>query len=55
MCILGLFTVRAQETSFFYDFEDGTLEGWNVFQDAGATSNNWAIGSGAYYGGVNDG
>ena len=56
MCLFGLFTVNAQETSFFYDFNDGTLEGWNVFQESGATSENWAIGGddyseqGFYYG-----
>ena len=44
MCVLGLFGVRAQETSFFYDFNEGSLEGWRVFQEEGATSPNWAIG-----------
>ena len=55
MCLFGLFTppyaVNAQETSFFYDFNDSSLEGWNVFQESEATSPNWAIGSGSYYGG----
>ena len=44
MCVLGLFGVRAQETSFFYDFNEGSLDGWRVFQEEGATSPNWAIG-----------
>ena len=41
-------------SEFSFDFENATLDGWRVFQDAGATSNNWEIGSGSYYGGVND-
>ena len=44
MCVLGLFGVRAQETSFFYDFNEGSLDGWRVFQEEGATSPNWEIG-----------
>ena len=29
MCLLGLFgTLKAQETKFSTDFEDGTLTGW---------------------------
>ena len=54
MCLFGLFTVNAQETSFFYDFNDSSLEGWTVFQEEGSTSPNWAIGEGSKYGGKGD-
>lgn len=55
MCIFGLFgSLNAQETTFFYDFEDGTLNGWNVHHTYGASAPDWAIGSGAYYGGQGD-
>ena len=42
-------------SSFSFDFEDGKLDGWKVFQGSGASSNNWKIGSGSYYGGQGDG
>ena len=54
MCLFGLFSLNAQETSFFYDFEDGTLNGWNVSKGSGSTGPDWAVGSGSYYGGQGD-
>ena len=48
MCVLGLFgTLRAQETSFSYDFEDGTLTGWRAYQGEGtSTANAWQVAEG---------
>ncbi len=43
MCLFGLFSLNAQETSFSYDFEDGTLTGWRVYQGSGATGDNWQV------------
>ena len=43
-------------SSFSFDFNDGTLDGWRVFQGSGASGNNWSIGGdetsedGYYYG-----
>ena len=43
MCVLGLFgTLRAQETSFSYDFNDGTLTGWNTI-DADGDGFGWEL------------
>ena len=42
-------------SSFAFDFENAALDGWRVFQGSGASSNNWKIGSGSYYGGQGDG
>ena len=54
-CTLGLFgTVSAQETLFYEDFESGSLENWNIFQDAGATAANWQLGDGSVTGGYQD-
>jgi hypothetical protein len=50
MCILGLFTVRAQETSFFYDFEDGTLAGLRAFAGEGSDAPLlWTVTNDSYY------
>lgn len=54
MCLFGLFSLDAQETSFFYDFEDGTLNGWNVSKSPESTSPGWAITSDVYYAGQDD-
>ncbi len=43
MCVLGLFTVKAQETSFSYNFDDGALTGWRTFTGEGNYGNGWAI------------
>lgn len=43
MCLFGLFSLNAQETSFSYDFEDGTLTGWRVYQGSYATGDNWKV------------
>ena len=42
-------------SSFAFDFENAALDGWRVFQGSGASSNNWKIGNGSYYGGQGDG
>ena len=43
MCVLGLFTVKAQETSFSYNFDDGALTGWRTFAGEGNVGNGWGI------------
>ena len=43
MCVLGLFTVRAQETSFSYNFDDGALTGWRTFTGEGHVGEGWGI------------
>ena len=45
VCVLGLFgTLRAQENSFSFDFNDGTLTGWRVFKGSfQATADDWHI------------
>ena len=43
MCVLGLFTVKAQETSFSYNFDDGALTGWRTFTGEGNVGNGWGI------------
>lgn len=47
MCVLGLFgTLKAQETTFSTDFEDGALTGWRVFKGEYSTSDNWQVAEG---------
>ena len=41
-------------SEFFYDFNDSSLEGWNIFQGSAATGEGWALGSGAANGGNGD-
>ena len=43
LCVLGLFgTLKAQQTTFSYDFESGTLDGWyNI--DADGDGNQWQV------------
>ena len=57
MCLFGFFNLNAQETTFSYDFNDGSLEEWNVFQgaDASADCPNWAIGTSDDFRGGPDG
>ena len=43
MCLFGLFTVNAQETSFSYNFDDGALTGWRTFTGDGNVGNGWSI------------
>lgn len=45
ICALGFFgNLNAQETSFSYNFDNGSMEGWRVFQvSAQADGDNWAI------------
>ena len=42
-CVMGLFTMNAQETSFSYNFDDGALTGWRTFTASGHVGNGWEI------------
>ena len=51
-CTLGLFgTVSAQETSFNYDFNDGSLAGWRLI-DHNGDGYNWGASNSTAFGGV---
>ena len=57
MCVFGLFTLNAQETSFSYNFDDGTFAGWRTFDADGAYCLGWQISPddpilGSYYHGT---
>lgn len=57
MCLIGLFTVKAQETSFSYNFDDGSMTGWETFQKSNmADGPNWAVSDAddTYYSGYNN-
>ena len=50
-CTLGLFgAVNAQETSFYYDFNDASVDDWTKI-DADGDGNNWGISSNGIYAG----
>ena len=40
-------------TTFYYDFEDGKMDGWKTI-DADGNGTNWALAHGSYGGGVGD-
>ena len=40
---MGFFTINAQEVTFSYNFDDGTLTGWRTFTGEGHVGNGWEI------------
>lgn len=42
LCLFGLVTINAQETTFFYDFNDNEFTGWQGY-DADGDGYNWEL------------
>ena len=52
LCLFGLVTINAQETTFFYDFNDNEFTGWQGY-DADGDGYNWELHATSTSGGMN--
>ena len=53
LCLFGLFTTNAQETTFFYDFNDNEFTGWQGY-DADGDGYTWELHNSTISGGMNN-
>ena len=52
LCLFGLVTINAQETTFFYDFNNNEFTGWQGY-DADGDGYNWELHNTTISGGMN--